>query len=99
MSMEISDPAGIGKTVVSPASFPMARVVSSALYFTMAGAWNHQRKIMATLRSARPQLTTGNILMVSYNVLHRWKLTIRTDTLISLQEAYAVTRLSLGMSS
>ena len=32
-------PAGIGTTVVSPASFPMTREVSSALHFGITGTW------------------------------------------------------------
>jgi len=76
--MTTQPPAGIGSTVVSPAPFPMTRVVSSALYFGMIYAWDyHQRKVMATPRSARPQLTGGNILSVSYNVLYRWEFSRR----------------------
>ena len=38
MSAETLLPAGIGTTIVSPASFPMTRDVSSVLYFGTAGA-------------------------------------------------------------
>ena len=58
--------------VVSPVSFPTLRVVSSALYFGVKAARdNRQRRSVAVPKSFKPQLTTGNILNVSYIVLHR----------------------------
>ena len=76
--MLIMVPAGTGNVIVSPVSFPALRVVSSALYFGVTGAWdNRQRKSAAVPKSAQPQLTTGNILNVSYIVLRRYEFSHR----------------------
>ena len=59
-------PAGTGTVIVSPASFPMTREVSSVLYFGIAAAYvivNHRRW------NSKPERTAGNILKVSYSVL------------------------------
>ena len=90
-------PAGTGTTVVSQASFPMTREVSSALYFVIIATYvnvNHR-----VGENTKPERTGGNILKVSYNVLYRQAFSYRSRHSGSPQDAYAVTRSSLGVSS
>ena len=56
--------------------------------------------LTTTSGNFEPERTGGNILKVSYNVLYPWAFSHRGSRHSeSLQDAYAVTRLSLGMSS
>jgi hypothetical protein len=98
--MEISVPAGIRNTVVSPASFPTTSAVSSALDFGTAGAWSDRANHLWRLRNTwddNSRLGTSSKFRTMCCANRDSALTAGVPTII--QDAHAVTRLSLGMSS